>query len=91
MSYCQAVMHEILAFEKRHGCKPKLLILAEAEFREKFFAEIYEFTMKTENMDFKTLGEFYGVPFEWKNIWQYGGGCKWMLVGEKKAEPRVRL
>ena len=79
--YCQAVMHEIMAFEKRHGKKPKLLLLCENEFREKFFAEIYEFTMKTDNVDFKTPGEFYGVPFEWKNIISYGGAAKWMLVG----------
>ena len=74
-------MHEILAYEKRHGAKPKMVVFCETEFREKFFAEIYEYTIKTENVDFKTPGQFYGVPFEWKNITQYGGGCKWMIIG----------
>ena len=78
---CQAVMHEIMAYEKRHGKKPKQLVLVEVEFREKFFAELYEFTMKTANVDFKTPGEFYGVPFVWKNIVCYGGASKWMLIG----------
>jgi hypothetical protein len=81
MSAVQAVMHEIMAYEKRLGKKPALLILCETEFREKFFSEIYEFTIKTENLDFKTPGEFYGVPFMWKEIWCYGGLPKWMLVG----------
>lgn len=84
MEACQAVMHQILAYEKRNGHKPKLLVLCQAHFRDKFFAEIYEYTMKTENVDFKTPGQFYGVPFEWKNIEQYGGGAKWILVGGDK-------
>jgi hypothetical protein len=85
MTFCQMVMHEILAFEKMDGHKPKLLVLCETEFREKFFAEIYEFTMKTDNVDFKTPGQFYGVPFEWKGVQGYGGGLpKWMLIGGAK-------
>ena len=78
---CQVVMHEIMAFEKRNGKKPKYLVLVEKDFRDKFFAETYEFTMKTENIDFKTPGEFYGVPFIWKDIVCYGGAAKWMLIG----------
>jgi hypothetical protein len=81
MSYCQAVMHEILWHEKQYGRKPKLLILAEKDFRDQFFSELHEFTMKTDNLDFKTPGQFYGVPFVWQRISQYGGGCRWMLVG----------
>lgn len=79
--YCQAVMHQILAFEARHGYKPKMLILVEDEFREKFFAEIYEYTMRTENVDFKIPCQFYGVPFAWENIECYGGIPKYLLIG----------
>jgi hypothetical protein len=68
--------------EKHYGSKPKLLILCQPEFKDKFFAEIYEFTIKTDNVDFKTPGQFCGVPFQWKKITQYGGSCNWMLIGD---------
>ena len=78
----QVIMHEIMAYEKFNGKKPALLILVDHEIRDKFFSEMYQFTMKTDEADFKTPGSFLGVPFAFRKIHSYGGSCKWMLVGE---------
>lgn len=82
MSICQAIMHEIMAYEKFNGKKPALLILVDKEFKDQFFSECYEYIMRTDGLDFKTPGQFFGVPFYWKKIHCYGGSTKWMLVGD---------
>ena len=81
MSHAQAVLHEIMAFEKLNGRKPELLVLCDKEFKEKFFSDLIQLTWKDERLDFKQPGYFYGVQVVWKNIWQYQGSCGWMLVG----------
>lgn len=81
---CQAVMHEIMAYEKFKGYKPALLILIDEEFKKKFFNEIYEFTMKTDGADFKQPGKFMGVKTVWENVKVYGGSCDFVLTGEQR-------
>lgn len=82
MSLSQVIRHEIMYYEKTYGKKPQLLVIADPELREEFFSESFPFTMLTEGADFKQPGHFMGVKFIWKNIHQYGGSCRWMLVGE---------
>lgn len=91
MSVCGIVLHEIMWHEKRYGKKPKLLVLADPEFRDKFFADLFHYTMKTDSIDFKEPGRFYGVPFKWKNIGIYGGSCKWMLIGSDGDEDQTQM
>ena len=82
VSICNAVMHELLAYEKRQGKKPAMIVFVDKGFRDQFFSEIYEFIIKTNGVDFKEPGKFYGVPFCFKNITMYGGSCNWMIIGE---------
>jgi hypothetical protein len=77
-----AVLHEIMAYEKRTGRKPAVLVLIDREFRDRFFAELYEATMVHDSLDFKSPGQFYGIPFYSRDVWIYGGSAKWLLCGD---------
>jgi len=77
-----AIYHEILAFEELSGRKPSRLVLVDNDLRDRFFSEIYRTTMQTPEADFRGPGQFMGVPFSFKNIWVYGGSCKWLLLGD---------
>lgn len=82
MSLHQAIMHEIMYYEKRYGKKPAMLILCDVKTKDDFFSKLYESTLNSKDFDFHEPGKFMGVPFAFKNIQQYAGFCKWMIVGE---------
>lgn len=83
MNISSTIRHEILAFESRKGSKPKSIIFVDKELSDAFFKELSEFTIRTDVVEFNMPGQFMGVSFFWKDIWIYGGQCKWLLVGEQ--------